>query len=304
MAAKLEKGPPSKKGKGKFSIKLPAIQLPAMPGVDPSLLLAGALIAFITIGSAMVAIEYLMPTRIVYREGQPDPQPMIKGPGIAASVVTPFNPKALYPAIATTAFIHPQATVIGNVTVGDGVYIGPQASVQGTGDGVYLGSGSSVMDGSVIQGLPTMQGGQEQAGNTVNGKGKAYAIYLGKNVLLAPQSQLSGPAILGDNVFLAMGALVDRSQIGHGTILDPHAAAIGVTIAPDREVPAGNTITSQAQANALPVREPSSPYLAMAASLRAQNAAQVRAYLAQALGPKPTPSPSPEIIQMPADSGN
>ena len=54
------------------------------------------------------------------------------------------------PDIDPDAYIHPDATVIGNVTVGPGTTIWPQAVLRGDYGRIVVGARTSIQDGSVI----------------------------------------------------------------------------------------------------------------------------------------------------------
>jgi carbonic anhydrase/acetyltransferase-like protein (isoleucine patch superfamily) len=54
------------------------------------------------------------------------------------------------PAIHPTAWVHPQATVIGDVTIGQGSTIWPQAVLRGDYGHIGIGARTSVQDGAVV----------------------------------------------------------------------------------------------------------------------------------------------------------
>ena len=54
------------------------------------------------------------------------------------------------PNIAPSAFVHPEATVIGNVTVGDASTIWPQAVLRGDYGKIVVGARTSIQDGAVV----------------------------------------------------------------------------------------------------------------------------------------------------------
>ena len=56
----------------------------------------------------------------------------------------------LEPDIDMTAFVHPQATVIGNVRIGPNSSVWPQAVLRGDYGSIAIGSGSNVQDGAVV----------------------------------------------------------------------------------------------------------------------------------------------------------
>jgi carbonic anhydrase/acetyltransferase-like protein (isoleucine patch superfamily) len=54
------------------------------------------------------------------------------------------------PDIASSAFVHPDATVIGNVTIGEGSSVWPQAVLRGDYGKIVIGARTNVQDGSVV----------------------------------------------------------------------------------------------------------------------------------------------------------
>lgn len=56
----------------------------------------------------------------------------------------------LEPTIAASAYVHPQATVIGDVTLGDGTTVWPQAVLRGDYGRIVVGARTSIQDGAVI----------------------------------------------------------------------------------------------------------------------------------------------------------
>ena len=56
----------------------------------------------------------------------------------------------LEPDIDSTAFVHPQATVIGRVRLGPGSSVWPQAVLRGDYGSISVGANSNVQDGAVV----------------------------------------------------------------------------------------------------------------------------------------------------------
>lgn len=170
-----------------------------------------------------------------------------------ANVATTFNPTVDKPEITAGAYVDRLASVIGDVQLGAKVYVAPFASIRGDeGQPIVIGAGSNVQDGVVIHALETFEGGQIVEKNQVSVDGKKYAVYIGAGVSLAHQSQVHGPAAVGDHTFVGMQALVFKSIISKNCVIEPGAKVIGVTVAEGRYVPAGAVITTQEAADALP----------------------------------------------------
>ncbi len=180
---------------------------------------------------------------------------------VAPNVSTTFNPDVDEPIIVPSARIHPLAVVNGSVTIGEMIFVAPGASIRGDeGQDIFVGDQSNVQDGVVIHGLETFEGDHELPENEVQVAGKSYSVYIGKRVSLAHQSQVHGPAKVGDDTFVGMQALVFRTELGDHVVVEPGAKLIGVKIASGRYMPALSLITTQAQADALPVITATYPY--------------------------------------------
>jgi carbonic anhydrase/acetyltransferase-like protein (isoleucine patch superfamily) len=187
------------------------------------------------------------------------------------------------PMIGAHSRIHPLAVVIGSVTIGERVFVAPAASVRGDeGQHIFIGDDSNVQDGVVVHGLETYDDHHELPENEVEVEGKKYSVYVGHRVSLAHQSQVHGPAKVGDDTFVGMQALVFRTEVGDHVVIEPGAKLIGVKVAPGRYVPALSIITKQADADALPTITADYPYRNLN-----KGVVRVNVQLAEAAQPKP-----------------
>lgn len=169
---------------------------------------------------------------------------MYLAPNIATNPVTQFVPVSYRPQISPNSVVQPNASVIGSVILSDGVLVSPFASIRGDeGTPIFIGKNSNVQDGVVIHGLEHKM---------VEHKGLGYSVHIGENVSLAHQSQVHGPAKIGDNTFLGMQAFVFKSEVGDNVVIEPCAKVMNVKVASGRYVPAGEVIKTQEQADKLP----------------------------------------------------
>ena len=172
---------------------------------------------------------------------------------IKSNVETTFNAEVSTPVISDKAFIDNKASVIGKVQIESTVYVAPFASIRGDeGQGLYIGAGSNIQDAVVIHALETESKGKPIPEHLVDVKGQKFAVYIGKEVSIAHQAQVHGPALIGDNVFIGMQSLVFNAQIGEGSVVEPGAKVIGVTVPENRYVSAGRVIKTQEAADKLP----------------------------------------------------
>lgn len=167
---------------------------------------------------------------------------------ITINPITHFAPKSYQPKVAPSSTIQPNASVIGAVILSDNVLVSPFASIRGDeGTPIFIGKNSNVQDGVVIHGLEN---------KFVNNTGLGYSVYIGENVSLAHQSQVHGPAKVGNNTFVGMQSFVFKSEVGDNVVIEPCAKVIGVKVPSNRYVPAGEVIKTQEQADKLPMITP------------------------------------------------
>jgi carbonic anhydrase/acetyltransferase-like protein (isoleucine patch superfamily) len=173
---------------------------------------------------------------------------------IHKNVVTDFSQKESMPVIDESAYIHPLAAVIGNVTVGKRVMVSPFASIRGDeGQSIMVSDDANVQDGVILHGLETEHNGHAIEKNLVEADGKKYAVYVGKRVSLAHQVQIHGPAYVGDDTFVGMQSLVFKAYVGTGCVVEPGCIVMGVKVPDGRCVPAGTVLKKQEDADNLPV---------------------------------------------------
>lgn len=148
------------------------------------------------------------------------------------------------PVIPPSAFVHPGATVIGRVVLGEDVHIAAGTSVRADeGAPFFIGPGSNVQDGVVMHALKDKY---------VTVGGERWAVYVGRGVSMAHQALVHGPCYVGDGTFIGFQGVVHDAVVGEGCFIGIGAKVIGVEIPAHRYVPHGSVITTAEQAAALP----------------------------------------------------
>lgn len=200
---------------------------------------------------------------------------------IEKNVKTDFSSKVSEPVIGSGTFVHPLATVIGNVVLGNNVMVAPTASVRGDeGQPLHVGNDTNVQDGVVIHALETELDGKPVEKNQVEVDGRKYAVYVGNRVSLAHQVQIHGPAVVLDDTFVGMKVLVFKSFVGKNCVIEPGVILMGVKVADGRYVPVGSIVKTQAEADALPVITADYPMKDMNKGVLHVNKALAKGYLA------------------------
>ena len=130
--------------------------------------------------------------------------------------------KGLKPVIDPSAFVHPQATVTGNVFIGKDVYIGPSAAIRGDWGKIVIEDGCNVQENCTVHMFP---------GTTV---------YLRKGAHIGHGAIIHG-AEVGENSLIGMNAvLMDNAVIGKECIVGALAFVKGEMEIPPRSLVAGN----------------------------------------------------------------
>lgn len=129
------------------------------------------------------------------------------------------------PAIHADAWVHPQATVIGNVTIGAGSTIWPQAVLRGDYGYIRIGARTSIQDGSVIhctRELPTIIGDDCVVGHLAH----LECCTVEDGALVGTGSVVLHRAVVGAGALVGAAALVPN-----GMNVPPRALALGVPAA-------------------------------------------------------------------------
>ena len=140
------------------------------------------------------------------------------------------------PELGEGAYVHPDATVIGAVTLAAGVSVWPGAVLRGDYGTITIGAMTNIQDGTVIHCTPI------------------HPTTIGANCVVGHNAHVEG-ATVGDNCLIASGSVVlNGSTVGDGAIVGAgavvpfdfavpaRAMALGVPakIRPGHEVPEGH----------------------------------------------------------------
>jgi carbonic anhydrase/acetyltransferase-like protein (isoleucine patch superfamily) len=284
----------SRKAEGGLSLRF-SFDLPKLPSIAK----VGSWTHQQMVNGALIVAVAALAGWIIYQEKfAAEPPAAAAGPEQPAlhlrpNVATGFNPDIETPAVGAGAYVDLLASVIGNVNIGKGVFVAPFASIRGDeGQPIVIGEGSNVQDGVVIHALETLSDGEPVEKNLVTVGGKKYAVYVGKGVSLAHQSQVHGPASVGDHTFVGMQALVFKATVGKNVVIEPGAKVIGVNVPDGHYVPAGAVVTTQAQADALPEITPTYAFATLNDGVLHVNEAFAEAYGSAGKGHVPAASES------------
>lgn len=109
------------------------------------------------------------------------------------------------PTIAPTAFVHPDAVIIGDVTIEDGASVWPMAVLRADHAPIIVRRGANVQEGSVLHGpMPTEIGIDATVGHLCI----VHGATVGEQALIGNGSTVLDGAKIGRRAMVGAGALV------------------------------------------------------------------------------------------------
>jgi phenylacetic acid degradation protein len=108
------------------------------------------------------------------------------------------------PVIHKSAFIHPNATVTGHVSIGENVYVGPGAAIRGDWGEIIIEDGCNVQENCTIHMFPGTTVWLKEAAHIGHGA-IIHGATIGKNSLIGMNSVIMDEVIIGDECII--GAL-------------------------------------------------------------------------------------------------
>lgn len=130
--------------------------------------------------------------------------------------------KGIYPKIHETAFIAPNATIIGDVEIGEYSSVWPGCVIRGDVNIIRIGKRTNVQDGTIIHVTrPSIAG---ESGQTI----------IGDNITIGHSATIHA-CTLEDESFIGMGSIIlDGAIVKKGGML-----AAGALLAPNKQLPGG-----------------------------------------------------------------
>ena len=123
------------------------------------------------------------------------------------------------PQLAPDVYVHPTATVIGNVVMGEQSSVWPRAVIRGDVNHIRIGARSNIQDGSILhvshrstrrpEGAPLIIGDDVSIGHGVI----LHGCTLHNACLIGMGALVMDHAILQPNVLLGAGSLVPEGQV-------------------------------------------------------------------------------------------
>src|SRR5258705_4143399 len=101
------------------------------------------------------------------------------------------------PVIHESAFIHPHATITGNVIIGKNVYVGPGAAIRADWGKIIIEDGCNVQENCTIHMFPGVSVVLKEGAHIGHGA-IIHGAVIGKNCLIGMNSVIMDNVVLGD----------------------------------------------------------------------------------------------------------
>lgn len=125
------------------------------------------------------------------------------------------------PVIHPTTFVHPEATIIGDVIIGANCYIGPGARIRGDWGTIKIGPGSNIQENCIIHVQPDK------------------VVNLGADSHIGHGAVFHG-STLAEHVVVGINAVIlDNAVIGEGSCLGAGTVVLANTVIPPRSLVVG-----------------------------------------------------------------
>ncbi|MBN8703644.1 MAG: transferase hexapeptide repeat family protein [Bacteroidetes bacterium] len=130
------------------------------------------------------------------------------------------------PVIHESSFVHPQATVVGNVIIGKNVYIAPGAVVRGDWGEVIIEDGCNVQENCTIHMFPGTTVLLKEGAHVGHGA-VIHGATLGMNTLVGMNAVVMDNVVVGDNSIVgALSFVPEGMQIPERKIVAGNPAKI------------------------------------------------------------------------------
>ena len=113
----------------------------------------------------------------------------------------------LKPVVHPSAFVHPDAVLIGDVIIGPGCYVAPLACLRGDFGRIIMKTGSNIQESCVMHGFPGSDTVIEENGHVGHGA-ILHGCRVKKNALIGMNSVIMDNAIVGESSIVAASSFV------------------------------------------------------------------------------------------------
>ena len=129
-----------------------------------------------------------------------------------------FEFEGFIPVVDPTSFVHPNATVTGNVIIGKHVYVGPGAAIRGDWGGIVIEDGCNVQENCTVHMFPGVtvrlqEGAHIGHGAVIHGAEVGRNSLVGMNAVLMDNVKLGDECIVGALTFIAAETVIPNRKV-------------------------------------------------------------------------------------------
>ncbi|HFR4565426.1 TPA: phenylacetic acid degradation protein PaaY [Enterobacter sichuanensis] len=118
----------------------------------------------------------------------------------------------LTPVVPDESYVHPTAVLIGDVILGKGVYVGPNASLRGDFGRIVVKDGANIQDNCVMHGFPEQDTVVEEDGH-IGHSAILHGCVIRRNALVGMNAVVMDRAVIGENSIVGAAAFVKAKAI-------------------------------------------------------------------------------------------
>jgi carbonic anhydrase/acetyltransferase-like protein (isoleucine patch superfamily) len=115
------------------------------------------------------------------------------------------------PVIDESSFVHPQATVTGNVIIGKNVYIGPGAALRGDWGEIIIEDGCNVQENCTLHMFPGRSVTLFESAHIGHGA-IIHGAVIGRNAMIGMNSVLMDDVVIGDECIVGALAFIKAGE--------------------------------------------------------------------------------------------
>ena len=123
-----------------------------------------------------------------------------------------YSFKGFIPIIHESAYVHPLATVVGNVTIGKKVYVGPGAVLRGDWGEIIIKDGCNVQENCTIHMFPGKQAILEEDAHVGHGA-IIHGAHLKSNCMIGMNAVVMDNAVIGEGSIVGALAFVKANEV-------------------------------------------------------------------------------------------
>lgn len=120
--------------------------------------------------------------------------------------------KGIRPVIDPSSFVHPQASVIGNVVIGKHCYIGPGAAIRGDFGRIVIKDGCNVQENCTVHMFPGVEVVLEKNAHIGHGA-VIHGCSIGENCLIGMNAVIMDNVVLGEGCIIGALSFVKANEV-------------------------------------------------------------------------------------------